>query len=97
MIVYLTFENAMIDPSSSSETALQVFGAKIRARRRELRLSQQKLADKTGMDRGYIGDIELGKGNISLTKMLALAAALNMPPSSLLSDFDKRPELYRLP
>jgi transcriptional regulator with XRE-family HTH domain len=87
----------MRDSSSSNETALQLFGAKIRARRRELRLSQQKVADLTGIDRTYIGDIERGEGNPSLTKILSLAAALGVPPSGLLSGLDQRPDLYQLP
>jgi transcriptional regulator with XRE-family HTH domain len=75
-------------------TALELFGATVRTRRKALRLSLQALAEKTGLDRSYIGDIERGERNLSLYNILRLAVALDLPPSHLLRPFDTHPERH---
>jgi CheY-like chemotaxis protein/DNA-binding XRE family transcriptional regulator len=52
------------------------FGAAIRSRRRALGISQEELADRAGLHRTYISDIERGERNISLESIEKLAAAL---------------------
>ncbi|HLP92276.1 MAG TPA: helix-turn-helix transcriptional regulator [Nostocaceae cyanobacterium] len=54
------------------------FGRAVRRRRRELDLSQEQLAEKSGLHRTYISSIELGKCNVSLDNIEKLAKALNM-------------------
>ena len=53
-------------------------GARIRDARTAARLSQQALADATGIPRGAITDIETGKRNITATELVALAKALSV-------------------
>ena len=65
---------------------LRALGASVRARRRELGLSQDSLAAKTGLHRTYIGGIERGERNVSLLNICVLAAALSTSVSDLVAD-----------
>jgi len=52
------------------------FGDKVRELRKEKELSQEELADKAGLHRTYIGMIERGEKNITLTNIEKIAKAL---------------------
>lgn len=71
------------------EAILKEFGELVRKRREELTISQEELADKAELHRTYIGDIERGERNVSLINIKKIANALDIPISTLLSDFDK--------
>lgn len=75
-------------------TALELLGARIRARRRRLGISQEALADLAGLHRTYVGGIERGERNVAVLNLLRLARALKLRPSSLLRSLDLRPDLY---
>lgn len=62
---------------------------KIRCSRKGARLSQQKLADSIGMNRTYLSDIEVGKGNPSLDVLVKITRGLDISLSYLFEDFDK--------
>ncbi len=73
----------------------------IRMRRRELGLTQSELAEKLGYaDKSMITKIEAGKVDLSRSKILAFAAALNTTPSWLMGwdeeDLDKAAILQRI-
>lgn len=68
-------------------TDLEVFGNAVRIRRLELRLSQEDLAARSNLHRTYVGGIERGERNISLTNILRLAKALELTPSELMACF----------
>ena len=53
-------------------------GALIRERRRALRLDQKTLADKVGVSRQWIVDIEKGKPRAEVALVLRTAEALNI-------------------
>ena len=53
------------------------FGKNIRARRKALGLSQDKLALIANIDRSYAGRIERGEVNITLEKAYSLAEILD--------------------
>ena len=55
-----------------------VYGDRIRARRRELGLSQSALADVVGVNRRVIGELERGKPTVQLGIALRVAAALGL-------------------
>lgn len=75
--------------SSLSETdpvrsITEQFGDNVRKRRTDLGLSQAELAELAGLDRTYIGSVERGERNLSLTNIVRLAEALNCTPVDLM-------------
>lgn len=62
---------------------LQLLGRAIKARRKQLELSQEQLAERCGFDRTYISMLERGKRNPSLLNLLRLSGGLEMPLSKL--------------
>lgn len=63
---------------------LKNFGRKVRELRVERGLSQEKLAEISGLHRTYISSLELGKRNVSLVNIHALAKALQVNADELL-------------
>jgi transcriptional regulator with XRE-family HTH domain len=70
----------MPEPLSSATAAL---GDRIRARRHELGLSQESLADQSGLHWTFVGQVERGRRNISLHNLLKVAAGLGVDPGDL--------------
>jgi transcriptional regulator with XRE-family HTH domain len=66
------------------KSKLQLFGDRVRNQRKARGLSQEQLAELTGLHRTYIGGIERGERNVSLMNILRLAEALEVSPSDLL-------------
>ena len=64
------------------------FGQAVRKLRQERKMSQEELAERSGLHRTYISDIELGKRNVSLENIERIAAALERS----LPDFFKEVE-----
>ena len=54
------------------------FGKAVRELRKEKGLSQEAFADLAGIDRSYMGHIERGEKNVTLTKIYQLALALEI-------------------
>lgn len=65
-----------------------MLGSRVRAIRLTREISQEELADKCGLHRTYIGGVERGERNIGFINLLAVAEALEVPPSALLVDFE---------
>jgi transcriptional regulator with XRE-family HTH domain len=61
-------------------------GRAIRARRYSLQLSQEGLANLSGIDRSHMGKIERGERNITLLNIERVAAVLQVLPSQLLAE-----------
>lgn len=61
-----------------------IIGANIKALRNKRGWTQIAIAEATGLDRTYIGMVERGQGNISLDKIVVIARALDVMPSTLL-------------
>jgi CheY-like chemotaxis protein len=59
------------------------FGSAVKRKRAELHISQEELADRAGLHRTYISDVERGARNVSLESIEKLAAALELPVSGL--------------
>jgi len=66
--------------------ALREFGSRVRDRRRGRGLSQEGLAERSGLHRTYIGSVERGERNISLVNILVLADALGVDAGELVAD-----------
>lgn len=60
-----------------------VFGRTIRKQRSGLGMSQEELADRAGLHRTYISDVERGTRNLSLENIAKLAEALQISVASL--------------
>jgi transcriptional regulator with XRE-family HTH domain len=63
---------------------LRVFGDRVRLRRLELGMSQEALAEVSGLHRTYVGSLERGERNVALMNLLRLARALATEPGRLL-------------
>ncbi|MCJ8351380.1 helix-turn-helix transcriptional regulator [Moritella sp.] len=59
-------------------------GLKIKVRRKEMRVSQDKLALLADIDRSYVGRIERGEVNITLEKLYEIAEVLDCDAKDLL-------------
>lgn len=69
---------------------VKIFGENVRKYRLELGLSQEKLAEKCGLHRTYIGSIECFQRNVSLENIQKIAKALNKEPYQLLISKEKK-------
>lgn len=67
----------------------RIFGERVRQVRVESRgqdgrpLSQERLAERSGLHRTYIGHVERGEVNVALSNVVRIAAALNIDPGEL--------------
>ena len=67
-----------------SENIIQTFASNVRAIRTSLNISQEELADKAGLHRTYISDIERCRRNVTLDAIQRIANALDVSPYVLL-------------
>lgn len=68
----------------ANEISSTDIGARIRQRRKDLRIQQWKLAEMIGLTQGMISNIEKGRGDFSIAKVQQIAEALNCDVSALL-------------
>jgi ribosome-binding protein aMBF1 (putative translation factor) len=66
------------------------FGTAVKFRREELGLTQEDLAEKAGIHRTYLSDIERGTRNLSLINIEKLAAALSVSMAKLFEAVDSQ-------
>lgn len=64
---------------------LQRLGNAVRAMRLERGLSQEALADASGIDRSHMGKIERGERNVSLLNIARVSDALEVSIASLMA------------
>jgi transcriptional regulator with XRE-family HTH domain len=62
-----------------------IFAARVREERNLQRLSQEELAEKTGLHRTYIGSIERAERNLTIDNIERIAFALGVKPTDLLT------------
>ena len=55
------------------------FGLRLKTLRKEKGLSQEELAERSGLNRPYISGIEKGKRNVSIETVEKLSQALHVP------------------
>jgi len=77
-------------PRLSSKTdknkQLVRLGAAIRAKRKELGVSQEELAISSGVERSNMGKIERGENNLSVLNLVRVAEALDSTAADILAD-----------
>jgi len=61
------------------------FGEAVRAARTASGLTQEELADRSGLDRSYIGGVERGERNPTLTVIEKIAEGLGITLAELFS------------
>lgn len=61
----------------------KILGKRIQRLRKEAGLSQEKLGEKIGVSRAYMGYIEQGRNSASLDVIAKIAKALKVPVADL--------------
>lgn len=69
----------------NSSEILQIFAMNVRTNRIVQGISQEKLAERAGLHRTYIGMVERAEKNITLKNIAKIASALKVKPETLLS------------
>jgi transcriptional regulator with XRE-family HTH domain len=68
----------------------QALGLTLRTLRNKRKWSQTELALRADVDRNYISLVELGRSSPSVRLLFKLCDALDMKPSDLIKDVEKR-------
>ena len=71
------------NPKPPVSEATRVFGARVRERRHDLGLSQERLAERAGLHWTFVGQVERGQRNLTLHNIIKLANALGLDPGVL--------------
>lgn len=69
----------------SRDPTLLALGDAIRKRRKELKLTQEELAELAGMDRSYLGQVERGENSVALHPLVEIARALATTVADLMA------------
>ncbi|QYY36514.1 helix-turn-helix transcriptional regulator [Ruficoccus sp. ZRK36] len=64
------------------------FGRVIARRRSQLKLSQDSLCERAGIDRSFLSEIENGKFQPTLTTIFLIARALDCFPSEIIKELE---------
>ena len=62
------------------------FGQNLKRIRKDMKLTQQEMADKIGISQSYYADIERDRKNISLRVILNLASGIGISVTKLIND-----------
>jgi XRE family aerobic/anaerobic benzoate catabolism transcriptional regulator len=79
---------AVATPSRPEPPILARVGAAVRAARQRRGLTRRAVATRSGLSERFLAQIEAGTGNISLLRLVDLAAALEIPIGTLLDPAD---------
>jgi transcriptional regulator with XRE-family HTH domain len=71
----------------ASRTVKARFGSTVHKLRDERGYSQEKLAERAGLHRNYVGGVERGERNVALENIVKLAKALSVSPRELFAEF----------
>lgn len=69
---------------NNEQEILKRIGKKVFENRKQRNMTQDELADYAGIDRTYIGYIENGKQNISISVLCKIANVFNIPLNDLI-------------
>lgn len=81
-----SFQNVYNSKQNYFMDIKEKFGQRVKTLRKEKGMSQEELAEKSGLNRPYISAIEQGKRNVSLEVMEKLAEAMGVGIVSLIAD-----------
>lgn len=71
---------------TDTEQQLVRLGEAIRSLRRAAAMSQETLADNSGIDRSHLGRIERGERNLTFLNLARIADALKVRASQIVAD-----------
>lgn len=74
---------------SFDETVAKMLGATARARRLDNEMSQEQLAEASGLERSYVGRLERGGSQPTLLALLKLAKGLECDVADLIGPVEK--------
>lgn len=66
------------------EPIIKIIATNVRYFRKKAGLSQEKLAERAGLHRTYIGGVERGEYNVTAVSLARIAQALDIEPFILL-------------
>lgn len=66
-----------------NQNTISKLGLKIRIERQKQKISQEKLAEFTNLNRNFIGMIERGETNVTVRNLESITNALNLPVKEL--------------
>jgi transcriptional regulator with XRE-family HTH domain len=98
MHVYWVHQSVAGWPYCLSEVSLVTdlrgrLGARVKQLRQARRLTQEQLAERAGLSYKFVGEVERGKGNPTLTTLGSLSEALGVALSDLLGVEAEKPML----
>jgi transcriptional regulator with XRE-family HTH domain len=64
----------------------KILGETIRASRKKIGMSQERLAEKAELHHNYIGEVERGEKAATIDTLIKIAKALRVRPRELLDD-----------
>jgi transcriptional regulator with XRE-family HTH domain len=67
-------------------TIQKAFGLAVRKHRYKLGLSQEEFAEKAGIHRTYVSDIELGKVSVGIDIAQRISVSLSLPLNTLIKE-----------
>ncbi len=79
----------MKNPSIDKEKDTIIYGKALKKIRIQNHLTQEQLAQMTGLETKYISQMETGRYMGTIKTMLKFCEALNVTPNDILSDFIK--------
>jgi transcriptional regulator with XRE-family HTH domain len=88
-------ETSKIRLRKPSSKMTQILAGNIRNYRKIKGLSQEGLADRCGLHRTYIGSVERGERNVTLSTLEVVAAALGVSVPTLLTEKGIESELEK--
>ena len=69
---------------AKDKTLLRALGRRIRTARKRRNLTQEALADRSGLQRRFVIQLEMGEGNPTYLTLHNLAKALRVSPEDLI-------------
>jgi transcriptional regulator with XRE-family HTH domain len=79
----------MVDKAKKTPDIAKALGLAIRELRSKIPMSQEELAHRADLDRGYMGAVERGAYNLTIKNIAKVSAALEIKPSALLKTAEK--------
>ncbi len=79
----------MVGKDKKTNEITKALGLAIRELRAEIPISQEELALRADLDRGYMGSVERGVYNLTIKNIVKVSKALGIKPSQLLKAAEK--------